>query len=44
MDAYVLVVQAPVEVFDVQRAHLGGAGAADVGGLEQSRSRFSATS
>jgi hypothetical protein len=35
VDAHVLVVQPQVEVFDVQAAGFGGAGAADVGGLEQ---------
>nr|WP_279494516.1 hypothetical protein [Actinocrispum wychmicini] len=35
VDADVFVVQAQVEVFDVDAAGFGGAGAADVGGLEQ---------
>nr|WP_237109627.1 hypothetical protein [Nonomuraea sp. MG754425] len=35
VDADVFVVQPQAEVFDVQPAHLGGAGAAHVGGLEQ---------
>jgi len=35
VDAHVLVIQAQVQVLDVEPAGLGGAGAAGVGGLEQ---------